>query len=123
MARRGLRRDELGRSSATMINTGKIINNKNDSWAIRWYASCFLKNMYTLYPVSSFVKNIGIDKSGQNSKLDLLSLGNKKFNKTYYGIKKEKVLESPIARKLFEDFFKKKKLFKIKNIIKNFLNV
>ena len=35
-----------------------------------------------------------------------MSLGNKKFNKTYYGIKKEKVLESPIARKLFEDFFK-----------------
>ena len=99
------------------------INNKNDSWAIRWYASCFLKNMYTLYPVSSFVKNIGIDKSGQNSKLDLLNLGNKKFNKTYYRIKKEKVLESLIARKLFEDFFKKKKFFKIKNIIKNFLNV
>lgn len=99
------------------------VNNKNDSWAIRWYASCFLKNMYTLYPVNTFVKNIGIDKTGQNSKFDLLNLGNKRFNKTFYNIKKEKVLESQIVRKKFEDFFKKKKLFKIKNIIKNFLNV
>ena len=99
------------------------VNNKNDSWAIRWYASCFLKNMYTLYPVTTFVKNIGIDNSGQNSKFDLLDLGNKKFNKIYYNIKKEKILESEIARKMFEDFFKKKKFFKIKNIIKNLFNV
>ena len=99
------------------------VNNKNDSWAIRWYASCFLKNMYTLYPVNTFVKNIGLDNTGQNSKFDLLNLGNKSFSKTHYNIKKEKVFESQIARKMFEDFFKKKKIFKIKTIIKNFLNV
>ena len=99
------------------------VNNKNDSWAIRWYASCFLKNMYTLYPVKTFVKNIGLDNTGQNSKFDLLNLGNKGFSKTHYNIKKEKVFESQIARKMFEDFFKKKKIFKIKTIIKNFLNV
>ena len=40
------------------------INNKNDSWAIRWYASTFVKNMYTLYPSKSFVQNIGTDGSG-----------------------------------------------------------
>ena len=34
---------------------------KNDSWAIRWYASAFLENMLTLYPKKSFVKNIGFD--------------------------------------------------------------
>ena len=99
------------------------VNNKNDSWAIRWYASCFLKDMYTLYPVNTFVKNIGLDNTGQNSKFDLLNLGNKSFSKTHYNIKKEKVFESQIARKMFEDFFKKKKIFKIKTIIKNFLNV
>ena len=40
------------------------ILNRNDSWAIRWYMSTFLKNMLTLYPKISFVQNIGLDNSG-----------------------------------------------------------
>lgn len=39
---------------------------KNDSWAIRWYASIFLANKLTLYPSKSLVQNIGMDSSGQN---------------------------------------------------------
>ncbi|WP_212005352.1 sugar transferase [Chitinophaga sp. HK235] len=42
----------------------KQINGQNDSWAIRWYASAFLKNMLTLYPSRSLVQNIGTDDSG-----------------------------------------------------------
>ena len=37
---------------------------RNDSWAIRWHASCFLKAMLTLYPGRSLVENIGNDASG-----------------------------------------------------------
>lgn len=37
-----------------------------DSWAIRWYASTFIKGMLTLYPGRSLVKNIGFDGSGSN---------------------------------------------------------
>jgi len=40
------------------------INEKNDSWAIRWYASAFLKDKFTLYPGKSLVSNIGMDSSG-----------------------------------------------------------
>jgi hypothetical protein len=40
------------------------INGKNDSWAIRWYASAFLANKLTLYPGRSLVHNIGNDNSG-----------------------------------------------------------
>lgn len=40
------------------------IAGKNDSWAIRWYASAFLKDKLTLYPGSSQVQNIGADGSG-----------------------------------------------------------
>lgn len=36
----------------------------NQSWAIRWQASVFLKGMVTLYPRYSLVKNIGNDNSG-----------------------------------------------------------
>jgi hypothetical protein len=40
------------------------IKGKNDSWAIRWYASAFLKDRLTLYPGRSLVHNIGNDGSG-----------------------------------------------------------
>lgn len=42
------------------------ISGKNNSWAIKWNASAFVKNMYTLYPPESFVMNIGFDCSGTN---------------------------------------------------------
>jgi hypothetical protein len=40
------------------------VKGENDSWAIRWYASAFLKNKLTLYPGRSLVLNIGNDNSG-----------------------------------------------------------
>jgi hypothetical protein len=44
------------------------IDGKNDSWAILWYASAFVKHKLTLYPGSSLVRNIGNDDSGTHSK-------------------------------------------------------
>lgn len=40
------------------------ISGKNNSWAVRWHASAFLNNKYTLYPGKSLVLNIGNDGSG-----------------------------------------------------------
>lgn len=40
---------------------------KNNSWAIRWYASIFLVNGLTLNPAHSLVNNIGHDGSGIHS--------------------------------------------------------
>ena len=40
------------------------IERKNDSWAIRWYASAFLHDKLTLYPGRSLVCQIGMDGSG-----------------------------------------------------------
>jgi hypothetical protein len=37
---------------------------RNDSWAVRWYASAFLQKRLTLYPGKSLVRNIGTDQSG-----------------------------------------------------------
>lgn len=42
---------------------------KNNSWAIRWYASIFLKNGLTLNPTHSLINNIGHDGSGIHSGL------------------------------------------------------
>jgi hypothetical protein len=40
------------------------ISGKNNSWAVRWLASCFIQDMYVLYPGKSLVLNIGHDESG-----------------------------------------------------------
>lgn len=40
------------------------IEGKNNSWAVRWYASAFLHNKLTLYPGRSLVQQIGVDGSG-----------------------------------------------------------
>lgn len=35
-----------------------------DSWDNRWHASIFLKDMYSLFPTKSLIKNIGFDNTG-----------------------------------------------------------
>ena len=40
------------------------IAGRNNSWAIRWLASTYLADCYTLYPSHSLVKNFGFDGSG-----------------------------------------------------------
>lgn len=79
------------------------INSINNSWAIRWYASAFLKNKLTLYPGKSFVKNIGLDGSGthssSNSNYDVDLVEN------YCSLEKIEVVENLHARKSFEKYF------------------
>jgi hypothetical protein len=43
------------------------VQGRNQSWAIRWQASVFLRGMVTLYPGRSLVRNIGHDGSGTHS--------------------------------------------------------
>ncbi|OOQ58625.1 glycosyltransferase [Mucilaginibacter pedocola] len=43
---------------------------RNNSWAIRWYASVFLNGGLTLNPLHSLVHNIGHDGSGTHSNIE-----------------------------------------------------
>ena len=43
---------------------------KNNSWAIRWYASMFLKGGLALHPAHSLVHNIGHDGTGVHSNIE-----------------------------------------------------
>lgn len=52
------------------------INGKNDSWAVRWYASLFNHELYSIYPTESLVSNIGNDGSGTNNELGAYALRN-----------------------------------------------
>jgi hypothetical protein len=44
------------------------VKNKNNSWAICFYASIFLQNKLFLYPSKSFVMNIGFDELATHTK-------------------------------------------------------
>ena len=74
---------------------------KNDSWAIRWYASAFLKNKYCLYPGKTMVQNIGIDGSGihsgiSNNQEDKLS--NSKIKVEEIKIEENKTIKNVITK-------------------------
>lgn len=58
--------DHEGTASFTQMLKDQI-GGRNDSWAVRWHASCFLDEMFTLYPGHSLVRNIGNDGSGTHS--------------------------------------------------------
>ncbi len=82
------------------------IEKKNDSWAIRWYASAFLKNKFTLYPGKSLIKNIGFSGSGthcgeENNFDQTGSVENIKIE-----VKKIAVTENQAARRTIIDFLK-----------------
>ncbi len=40
---------------------------RNQSWAVRWYASVFLRNGLVLHPAKSLIENIGHDGTGVHS--------------------------------------------------------
>lgn len=78
---------------------------KNNSWAIRWYASAFLANKLTLYPGKTLIKNIGYGNSGTHC-------GNNDPYKSIISesevlLHKIEVTQDLRARKEFEVFFKK----------------
>jgi hypothetical protein len=78
------------------------VKGKNDSWAIRWYASAFLNDMLTLYPKKSLVKNIGLDNSGTHCELS------KAFDVDiieHINLYKIPIEENKEARRQFEIYF------------------
>ena len=79
------------------------IAGKNNSWAIRWYASSFLADKLTLYPGQSLVINIGYDGSGTHGDNFEISqeLIDKKINLSPIEIK-----ENKDARKAIKHYFK-----------------
>lgn len=93
-------------------------NGKNNSWAIRWYASIFLKNGLTLNPSKSLIHNIGHDGSGVHSNIE----------KTYFvNINKNKIESFPTgieenkqAYKSIKTFLSKRKGNVFKRILRFF---
>lgn len=99
----------------------KQIEGKNNSWAIRWYASAFLNNKLTLYPGTSLINNIGNDSSGTHS------WDKKRFDTTienkYRPLEKIAIREDNNTRRIISRYFMRTNpsvLKKILNQIKMF---
>lgn len=87
---------------------------KNDSWAIRWYVSAFLKDMITLYPGQSYVQNIGFGSNATNTKTKTIFFKINLVNK--FNFSKIAVNEDLVSRKKIENFFKSIKISLIEKI-------
>jgi len=93
----------------------KQIKGLNNSWAIRWNASLFLKNCYALNVGKSLVKNAGFDGSGTNCGDDNYISSNLYMQK----INVEKIepsTENEFARKVIEKYYRKIFSFQAKAI-------
>lgn len=96
------------------------IMGKNDSWAIRWYVSAFLKNMITLYPGQSYVQNIGFDNEGTHTKTKTVLFKTNLVNR--FKFSKISVNEDFVSRKKIENFFKSIKMSFIEKIKSKIIN-
>lgn len=81
------------------------IAGRNDSWAVRWYASAFLANKLTLYPGRSLVHNIGNDNSGTHC--GAARNFDAELSQTPIDLSGIDVQESTSARSAIEGFFRK----------------
>jgi len=80
------------------------ISGKNDSWAVRWYASALLNDKLTLYPGRSLVHNIGTDESGTHcadTRVYDTAISNKPVR--VGGIN---ITENPVALGVFENYYR-----------------
>jgi len=102
------------------------ISGKNNSWAIRWGASIFLKNGLMLAPGKSMLINIGLDGTGTHCSFS------HDFDSNLYAGKIElsniPIKESPEARLLIIQYFKRinsplKKIKKLLLMGKKYLNL
>jgi hypothetical protein len=80
---------------------------KNNSWAIRWYASIFLKGGLSLNPSHSLVNNIGHDGTGIHSGInDIYSV---RINTNPVLRFPEQIEENTEAYEAIKAFLKKRK--------------
>jgi hypothetical protein len=106
---RGLTRDfdHGGVAGFTEMLAGQIAG-RNNSWAIRWHAACFLDGLLTLYPARSLVHNIGNDGSGTHRDYDAQ---NNRFGRevTATPVTVDPILveESQEARNAVTDYFRR----------------
>jgi hypothetical protein len=81
----------------------KQIEGRNDSWAIRWYASAFLKEKLTLNPGRNLVLNIGTDSTGTHCSTNTYMAN--QLSESHIAVKPIPVKENSMAKELIREFY------------------
>jgi hypothetical protein len=82
-----------------------FIAGRNDSWAVRWHAAAYLKEMFTLYPGQSLVRNLGHDGSGTHS--GTANPFDSGLARNPVPVLPVEITESPAGRAAFLGYFRK----------------
>jgi FkbM family methyltransferase len=80
------------------------IAGRNDSWAVRWHASCFLRGLLILYPGRSLVRNIGNDGTGTHA-IEATAVYDGLFSAEPVPVERIPAVESRLGRDAFRRFF------------------
>jgi len=91
----------------------KQIAGKNSSWAIRVYASFFLKNILTLYPGKSYAQHIGFDSGTHRTGLEKPTEIDGKIEATENVAKRIPVEINKEATKKVRQFFYKRRKYSL----------
>lgn len=85
-----------------------VVEGKNDSWAIRWYASTFIQGGLCLYPTKSLVKNIGFGEDATNTKFSYRDKVYTRIqaSREFVEYTKVSINENKVARKELELIYK-----------------
>lgn len=95
---------DLGGAAGYISMLNEYLAGKNNSWAVRWHASAYLRGMLTLYPGRSLVRNIGVDGSGTHSgDVDMFDSG---LADAPIAVEQIALAESLQARAAFERYFR-----------------
>lgn len=93
-----------GHASYTKMLRDQIAK-KNNSWAIRWYASAFLRDMLCLYPGKTLVRNIGFDEQGTHCRTPTECFDSE-LAQSRINVERLALTEEQKCRKKYEDYFK-----------------
>jgi hypothetical protein len=108
LRQRGLQREfDLDGAYPYMKMLADQTDGRNDSWAVRWHAACYLDNLLTLYPGRSLVHNIGNDGSGTHSgRTDMYAL---KVAHVPIQVVRQPLEPSIVAREAFAHFLRRER--------------
>ena len=107
-----------------------VVEGKNDSWAIRWYTSTFIKGGLCLYPTKSLVQNIGFGEEATNTKSSKQDIVYTRINASdeYVEYENIPIVENKIARRELESIYRSLNYYpkvplwtKIKRVLKIFI--
>ncbi|MCK2156181.1 sugar transferase [Exiguobacterium sp. 17-1] len=97
------------------------MNNKIDSWAIRWCYTQYRQNKMTIYPVKTLIENIGLDGSGTHKQLLSRKYNSKIDEKSDFNLEMPQI--NPLILKRFKNFYLSELKFYLSKVKRRIFNI